>query len=214
MAVSSRGLINFNVQAEDAEIAQTATLSMDYEFIGYGEVLVANNACDFCDALIAKAEALDAWSQSTVARSDARSGYHDPDQRSSKSVPLDHPSLSMFNRRVGLVAKAALQLYTMKNEHIQVTGQAPVELLRYENGEQFGLHVDVIPGDSPQRTVSVLVYLNDDYEGGEIQFPRQNITYKPRRGSVLMFPSNFVYPHTSTPVTKGSKYVAVTWFLG
>lgn len=58
----------------------------------------------------------------------------------------------------------------------------------------------------------MLLYLNDDYEGGELCFPRQGITIRPEKGMVVMFPSNFQYPHQAFEVRKGVKYVVVSWF--
>ena len=51
--------------------------------------------------------------------------------------------------------------------------------------------------------------LNDDYEGGEIVFPRQNITYRINRGDIIMFPGGLTHPHYVEPVTKGLRDVIV-----
>ena len=60
------------------------------------------------------------------------------------------------------------------------------------------------------RTISVVLYLTDDFEGGRTEFP--HTSYKPKAGQALIFPSNWCFPHQSTPVTKGTKIVAVTWY--
>jgi predicted 2-oxoglutarate/Fe(II)-dependent dioxygenase YbiX len=58
----------------------------------------------------------------------------------------------------------------------------------------------------------VLLYLNDDYEGGEITFRNSKITFKPKPGSVLFFPSNFLYVHEVAPITKGPRYALPNWY--
>jgi predicted 2-oxoglutarate/Fe(II)-dependent dioxygenase YbiX len=57
--------------------------------------------------------------------------------------------------------------------------------------------------------VSAVVYLNDDYDGGEIEFPRHNLTLKPKAGDIILFPSNFVYEHASLNISSGTKYSVV-----
>jgi predicted 2-oxoglutarate/Fe(II)-dependent dioxygenase YbiX len=59
-------------------------------------------------------------------------------------------------------------------------------------------------------TLSIVGFLNDDYEGGEfIMFDDMEIKLK--QGDVLIFPSNFLYPHKVNPVTKGIRDSFVSW---
>lgn len=89
-------------------------------------------------------------------------------------------------------------------KHIESYG-----LLRYSGGEEYKFHYD--GGTESKRGISVLIYLNDDYEGGEIEFPNFKITIKPKAGTLILFPSNYAYGHIAHPVTSGTKYVIVTW---
>lgn len=84
------------------------------------------------------------------------------------------------------------------------------QMLRYSEGEQYKIHSDY--GPSHPRIVSAIIYLNDDFEGGEIEFPYHEIRIKPKAGAMLLFPSNYAYSHSSLPVTSGEKYAIVTWF--
>jgi predicted 2-oxoglutarate/Fe(II)-dependent dioxygenase YbiX len=56
------------------------------------------------------------------------------------------------------------------------------------------------------------MYFNDDYVGGEIEFPEFDIFYKPQLGDILVFPSSFIYNHSVKEVTSGVRYAAVNWF--
>jgi predicted 2-oxoglutarate/Fe(II)-dependent dioxygenase YbiX len=59
-------------------------------------------------------------------------------------------------------------------------------------------------------TLSILGAINDDYEGGELIFwESEKIVLK--AGSIMIFPSNFMYPHKVLPVTKGTRYSYVSW---
>jgi hypothetical protein len=55
------------------------------------------------------------------------------------------------------------------------------------------------------------VYLNDDYEGGELSFMHQNISFKPKTGDLVMFPGNIHYWYNVGP-TNGSRYIMPIWF--
>ena len=48
--------------------------------------------------------------------------------------------------------------------------------------------------------------INDDYGGGEIYFPKQNVKLKPSAGSLVFFPGDINYLHGVTEVTDGIRY--------
>lgn len=81
--------------------------------------------------------------------------------------------------------------------------------VKYEGaGTHFRMHVD--HGPHFVSTVSVVVYLNDGYEGGDLWFPRLNsLTIKPKTGNILVFPSNYIYEHSATDIVEGTKYSVV-----
>lgn len=95
------------------------------------------------------------------------------------------------------------------NIHDDVFGPEGFQLLKYESGSYFKSHYDSYP--AVKRCISVLIYLNDDYEGGEIEFVHFNAKIKPKAGSLILFPSNYPYRHIAHPVTSGTKYAIVTW---
>jgi predicted 2-oxoglutarate/Fe(II)-dependent dioxygenase YbiX len=65
-------------------------------------------------------------------------------------------------------------------------------------------------GFSYNCTVSLVAYLNDDYEGGELYFRLQGLNIKPKAGDLYIFPSTYMYPHQAKVVHKGTKYSIVT----
>jgi predicted 2-oxoglutarate/Fe(II)-dependent dioxygenase YbiX len=82
-------------------------------------------------------------------------------------------------------------------------------MLRYRGGQEYKAHSD---GEtSTGRSISAIVYLNDDYKGGEVEFVNFGIKIKPEPGMLLLFPSNYAYRHIAHPVTDGTKYAIVTW---
>ena len=82
-------------------------------------------------------------------------------------------------------------------------------MIKYNVGDAYPKHYD-----GPTRLgrhISAILYLNDDYEGGELYFPLFDITIKPMKGMLILFPSNYAYQHEALPVTAGTKYAIVTW---
>jgi len=60
---------------------------------------------------------------------------------------------------------------------------------------------------------SSVLYLNDDYEGGELFFPEFNLTIKPKLGDLVTFPTNSMYIHAVKEVKHGTRYtIALSWF--
>lgn len=80
--------------------------------------------------------------------------------------------------------------------------------VKYEGaGTQFRVHAD--HGPTYVATISAVIYLNDDYEGGELYFPRFGLELKPKRGDIAIFPSTFIYEHASKEMISGTKYAVV-----
>jgi predicted 2-oxoglutarate/Fe(II)-dependent dioxygenase YbiX len=70
---------------------------------------------------------------------------------------------------------------------------------------------DWVANHTPQRDVSAIYYLNDGFEGGEIVFPRQRLEIRPRRGLLLLFPSDAEHEHEVLPVRCGVRYTMPIW---
>jgi predicted 2-oxoglutarate/Fe(II)-dependent dioxygenase YbiX len=81
--------------------------------------------------------------------------------------------------------------------------------LKYSEGEEYVAHYD--GSTDTGRAISALVYLNSDFEGGELEFVYFGIKIKPRPGMLILFPSNYAYRHIAHPVLSGTKYGLVTW---
>ena len=107
-----------------------------------------------------------------------------------------------------------------------------IQITRYEKGGFYNFHKDgksdnLGAYNTPEnkflhgnvRKLSMSIILNDDYEGGSFEFAtlekEVSTTYTPafnKLGSIIVFPSFLT--HRVEPVTKGTRYAAVSWFLG
>jgi predicted 2-oxoglutarate/Fe(II)-dependent dioxygenase YbiX len=71
---------------------------------------------------------------------------------------------------------------------------------------------DWVPNHTPHRDVSAIYYLNDEFEGGEIAFEKEKLVVKPRKGLLLVFPSDRDHVHEVYPVRCGIRYTMPIWF--
>ena len=135
--------------------------------------------------------------------------------RTSKEISIsrhkDNKYIKEFDDKCNAVIDLCLDSYRQQ----MMMGQEPYNaegfyLLKYDVGDYFNSHYDTHP--TYKRSVSVLIYLNDDYEGGEIEFFHFNTKIKPKAGTVILFPPNYPYRHIAHPVTSGTKYAVVTWY--
>jgi predicted 2-oxoglutarate/Fe(II)-dependent dioxygenase YbiX len=70
---------------------------------------------------------------------------------------------------------------------------------------------DWVANHTPHRDVSAIYYLNEEFDGGEIVFERQQLTVKPRRGLLLAFPSDAEHVHEVFPVRSGVRFTMPIW---
>lgn len=102
----------------------------------------------------------------------------------------------------------------------------PPQVLHYLPGQELKPHFDFLQRsvsaeaaeEAGNQIMTVLVYLNDDYEGGETHFPRANIRHKGAKGDVMAFanvdPSgkpDTMTLHAGLPPTRGEKWLLSQW---
>lgn len=106
--------------------------------------------------------------------------------------------------------------------NIEVSSSEIPQILSYGVGGHYLPHIDgegiwVAPtGEqiwkkTTDRDLSIVLYLNDDFEGGDFIFPDLKIRVRPEPGMMICFPSTRFYRHGVEPVTKGKRYSIVTW---
>jgi len=88
-----------------------------------------------------------------------------------------------------------------------------LEILKYTIGGHYKFHADMGPGNP--RSISLIYLVNSDYEGGELCFKdiktNEEIILEKKSNRLVIWPSNFLYPHSVKPVTKGTRYSVVAW---
>ena len=110
----------------------------------------------------------------------------------------------------------ALDRYPIPGARETSSHREGIQVLEYTKEQKYNWHFDACTdprSDFYHRQVSVVLYLKDDFKGGATKFkllPECN--FRPTAGRALFFPSNWCFPHCSTPVESGKKRVAVTWY--
>jgi prolyl 4-hydroxylase len=91
-------------------------------------------------------------------------------------------------------------------------------VLRYAPGQEFRPHLDTIAGARNQRIVTALLYLNDDFTGGQTFFSANSLTIEPRIGDAIVFTNvrgdglpDPASRHAGKPVIRGVKWLATRW---
>lgn len=161
----------------------------------------------YLDAEISLEEVL-GW-VSDVDWKDALVGRNDEEDSSGVSKDIRHASTKGLKLHADKINKLVSEYVS---DYCEENGLADLEqdsyaLVRYTEGQFFSEHSD--GGEFISRRLSMVIYLNDDYEGGEISFTKFRMTLKPKAGTLVLFPSTEEYSHAAQPVVAGTKYALI-----
>lgn len=179
-------------------------------------IYVVKNALSFdtCDAILHEFVNSDEWVDTVVGTGELKK-----DIRNCQTIVISYPHIIKKNKAVrheldNLIFEGAskcITKYNSKFPHCRIEEDSGYELLKYIEGGFYIEHTDSFK--ARPRAVSCSFILNDNFEGGEFAFFNKKLKYKLNKGDALMFPSNFMYPHEIMPVTKGTRYSIITWFI-
>ena len=91
------------------------------------------------------------------------------------TLPLENPAVHALNRRIAAASGT------------DVAQGEPLQVLRYRPGGEYKPHFDAIPGFANQRILTMIVWLNEGYEGGETMFAKTGAKFKGKTGDALLF---------------------------
>ena len=101
--------------------------------------------------------------------------------------------------------------YQAQMPFLELTSDEGYFVMRYTAGDFIEEHSDLAYNT---RTVSGVLFLNDEFTGGELVFPQQKIRVKPEPGMGIFFPSFWNYPHKVDRILSGTRYSITTLFGG
>jgi hypothetical protein len=149
------------------------------------------------------------WLPATVNAAEGR--VVDARVRNSTTAVLRDPALAdeLFRRVLPHVpARMSTELGGRGRTPMEVARVfVPLRIYRYEVGQHFGLHQDqsYAGEDGTRSLLTLMVYLNEGFRGGETDFPEQERTIVPRTGDALLFQHMLL--HAGKAVEEGTKYV-------
>lgn len=169
---------------------------------------------ELCDLVLSEYKECDDWVQAVVGSGDTNLNV-----RSCETIGISFDGIINKNKdirqkidqEIFTCAADVIKKYNHEFRHCRIDEDSGYELLKYKEGQFYVQHVDSFK--LRPRAVSCSFALNDNYDGGEFAFFNRELVYKLNKGDALMFPSNFMYPHEIMPVTSGTRYSIVTWFV-
>jgi hypothetical protein len=187
------------------------------EVIGPGIVAYKNalpkdwNLIDRLEASLTKEESPFKWQGSKVGYFESNLDHRNcQDFKYTKETLGDSnehsQDLLLIHDQVHGSLRACLDDYG-RDYQVRVEWIGAFNMVKYGPGEKFNAHSD--DGEPYRCTISAVGYINDDYVGGELYFNHFDLTYTPRAGDFVIFPSSYIYSHASIPVTEGVKYATV-----
>jgi prolyl 4-hydroxylase len=173
-----------------------------------------------CDNIVAKSREVGLKDAETIDRNTSTYSSVNNKSRKSKTVFLSHDALP----ETAFLAQRAEELSDIPMSH-----QEQLQVAFYDVGGDFKDHFDACDETpdvcepfnhgSGQRVWTLLVYLNDDFEGGETYFSAVDVTIKPKKGMGILFRN--IDPvtgqidrksiHRGNPVLSGNKWICTKW---
>jgi len=114
-----------------------------------------------------------------------------------------------------LAHKYAVRMKSFNNRDFVVQKTTDFRLNKYDVGGFMSKHTDNIHHSHGQKygypQASVLLFLNDNFRGGEFIVSEEQPTIK--TGDAIIFPSNFMFPHEVKKITQGTRWSIVSWLM-
>ena len=116
-----------------------------------------------------------------------------------------------YNYLRKIFANNTIEFFRQRNINHSFTDQFEIHLLKYYQNNFYDIHSDY--AKNTPRELSFSLLLNDDYEGGDFIFLFEGKEYPVnlKKNNLLIFPSNFIYHHRISKVTKGVRKAVVGW---
>jgi hypothetical protein len=175
-------------------------------------IIVYDDVFDDCETFIEESLSMkDRWENAEVHNGTGKA-VEDMEHRKTRTLPLtvnlENPT-SWFSMHK-LIWSYSVK-YAIENLFSFSTMETP-QLLHYEVNEgMFDSHID--DGPETPRIMSSLLYLNDVAVGGETHFNKFDISVKPKRGRLVLFPASYPYQHQAMVPRSNDKFVVVSWFI-
>ena len=141
-------------------------------------------------------------------------------QKTKERVKMDEVWIAQedpFYNELNSAFTKVVRKYCEKFPRIVPERLTPFRLNHYSEGGFMSKHIDNIHHSHGQKYgfphITALLFLNDDYEGGQFELCGGDFVPDITQGSCVTFPSNFMYPHEVKKVESGSRFSLMTWII-
>ena len=124
-----------------------------------------------------------------------------------ESNNLPEEIIQILNSIFKIVHKKSVDLYKVD---INTFNKDALHLVKFIKGFYLIPHVDTLSHEG--NHIASVYYINDDYTGGEINFPVHNLNIKPKANSLIIFPGNENYLHEVREIIDNDRYSSAMWF--
>ena len=128
---------------------------------------------------------------------------------------IDDPKVKkLYNHFIDILNNQLFPLYHKKYSMLDPSNISPKEVKVQKTSFEEGYHVwhyENSTIENSSRVLVYMVYLNDVIEGGETEFLHQRKRIQPKKGTILLFPSNFTHTHRGNPPLSNEKYAITGW---
>ena len=165
-----------------------------------------------CDNIISyyNKDTFDGWKASTFSTAYKDTGTSKVDMKEHWIKPKKN-----YYDTIKFGFETAVNDYIKEHNKIKIQSYTHFRINSYTTGGFMKEHIDNIHYSHGQKQgyphLTSLIFLNDEYEGGEFVLCGEPLEKK--KGSAVVFPSNFMYPHEVKKVTKGTRYSVMTWII-
>lgn len=188
------------------------------------DVLIQNGALDLEDLrtlmdYVKQARLLDSLVSNEAAQDSAATQWIvDRSIRDTQEVQLSEAMIA----KLADIERAWVAAYINPFYAVEVRDSEPWQILHYGVGGHYIPHVDAetlfkdddglnLWEKTLDRDLSVVCFLNDGFEGGELVFPELDLSIEPHAGTLVCFPSDHNFIHGVNPVRAGHRYTLVSW---
>lgn len=173
-----------------------------------------------CDYLLLFAKGNTVWDVTKSAVNENGNVIYDADvwkDRVATRKSLDEANPAVAPMLENIIGR--LKPVIEKHFNVEVNPTGPC-IVRWPEGSMQWPHADKelhegpdagTPNNFPWYDLGTVFYLNDDYEGGRLHFPRQEIAFKPKKRAVYFFPGDLNYIHGVDIISNGTRYTS-PWF--
>jgi len=138
---------------------------------------------------------------------------HDTELYKFEQLNLMQSDMSGIGRQIAAALVPYYEEYFERvgaSEFISIQGFEDLRIKKYVvgTGAQFKTHIDVADASSMKRYCIAILYLNDN--DGVTEFPTLGVKTTPKKGSLIMFPPTWQYPHAGRLPSDNDKYILMT----